>query len=192
MSLSASDNNGSYSRVSSGKTPPPAPSAAYAKRAREIQAEERLNGARYRPPALRALPPSGSPPNDFTNTVVSPSDDSTTSASNYPPGFRRARAGTLPSDVHLAAQRFAAASNTLSSATPSTESFAEQLQQRQAANTPPSIIVPPRPTIRHNTTVAAPQAAPTSVGSERNSRLRSGSLTLPSAGLSNAFGPSIF
>lgn len=40
--------------------------------------------------------------------------------------------------------------------------------------------------------MAPPSAAPTSVGSERNSRLRSGSLTLPSAGLSNAFGPSIF
>ncbi|KAG0707831.1 hypothetical protein DFH29DRAFT_994840 [Suillus ampliporus] len=192
MSLSASDNTGSYSRVSSGKTPPPAPSAAYAKRAREIQAEERLNGARYRPPALRALPPSSSPPNDIANTVASPSDDATTPASNYPPGFRRARAGTLPSDVHLAAQRFAAASNTLSSTTPSTESFAEQLQQRQAANTPPSIIVPTRPAVRHNTTIAAPLVGPTSVGSERNSRLRSGSLTLPSAGLSNAFGPSIF
>jgi hypothetical protein len=33
MSLSASDNNGSYTRVPpSGKTPPPAPSAAFAKR----------------------------------------------------------------------------------------------------------------------------------------------------------------
>jgi hypothetical protein len=32
MSLSATDGNSSYQRVSSGKTPPPAPSAAYAKR----------------------------------------------------------------------------------------------------------------------------------------------------------------
>lgn len=187
MSLSASDNNGSYSRVPSGKTPPPAPSAAYAKRAREIQAEERLG--RYRPPALRGLAPSGSPPNDFTST----SSGDATSPSNLPPGFRRARAGTLPSDVHLAAQRFAAVSNTLGSTTPSTESFADQLQQRQNANTPPSIVVPARPGLRHTTSVAPATTAVTPVGaSERISRLRSGSLNLPSAGLSNPFGPSIF
>ncbi|KAG1787253.1 uncharacterized protein HD556DRAFT_1409963 [Suillus plorans] len=65
------------------------------------------------------------------------------------------------------------------------ESFAEQLQQRQTANMPPSILIPSCPTIRHTTTVAAPRAAPTSVGSKRNSRLRSGSLMLPSAGLSS-------
>ncbi|KIJ69461.1 hypothetical protein HYDPIDRAFT_24298 [Hydnomerulius pinastri MD-312] len=192
MSLSASDNNGSYSRVSSGKTPPPAPSAAFAKRAREIQAEERLG--RYRPPALRALGPSGSPPNDLMNNITSPSDGASAPASAYPPGFRRARAGTLPSDVHLAAQRFAATSNTLGSTTPSTESFAEQLQQQQNANTPPSLVVPTRPGLRHSATAVAPATtAGTPVGAgERNSRLRSGSLTLPSSGLSNPFGPSIF
>ncbi|KAH0830523.1 hypothetical protein J3R83DRAFT_1975 [Lanmaoa asiatica] len=192
MSLSASDNNGTYSRVSSGKTPPPAPSAAFAKRAREIQAEERLG--RYRPPALRALAPSGSPPNDLTSNVPSPDDSDIAPASAYPPGFRRARAGTLPSDVHLAAQRFAAASNTLSSTTPSTESFAEQMQQRQNTNTPPSLVVPPRPGIRHSATSVTPAttvSTPVCVV-ERNSRLRSGSLTLPSSGLTNPFGPSIF
>ncbi|KAI6150817.1 hypothetical protein BKA82DRAFT_4120127 [Pisolithus tinctorius] len=192
MSLSASDNNGSYSRVPSGKTPPPAPSAAFAKRAREIQAEERLG--RYRPPALRALAPSGSPPNDITSTVNSPGDATGMSPSNYPAGFRRARAGTLPSDVHLAAQRFAASSNTLSSTTASTESFAEQLQQRQSANTPPSVVAPTRPGLRHAVTCVAPAAvvSPPVGTSERISRLRSGSLNLPSAGLSNAFGSSIF
>ncbi|KAF9227976.1 hypothetical protein BS17DRAFT_774557 [Gyrodon lividus] len=193
MSLSASDNNGSYSRVSSGKTPPPAPSAAFAKRAREIQAEERLG--RYRPPALRALAPSGSPPNDLTSNLASQGDIAGTPASAYPPGFRRARAGTLPSDVHLAAQRFAATSNILGSTTPSTESFAEQLQQRQNANTPPSlVVVPSRPGLRHSATTVTPATtASTPVGAvERNSRLRSGSLTLPSSGLSNPFGPSIF
>lgn len=144
---------------------------------------------------MRTLPPSGSPPDDIGTTVASPSDDDAAPASNYPAGFRRARAGTLPSDVHLAAQRFAAASNTLTSAAPSTESFAEQLLHRQNANTPPSLVVPTRPTIRHSitsTSAGLPPAGQTSVGSERNSRLRSGSLTLPSAGLSNAFGPSIF
>ncbi|KAH7889747.1 hypothetical protein F5I97DRAFT_1800375 [Phlebopus sp. FC_14] len=186
MSLSASDNNGSYSRVPSGKTPPPAPSAAFAKRAREIQAEERLG--RYRPPALRALAPSGSPPNDLTSTIASPADSTGSTASNYPPGFRRARAGTLPSDVHLAAQRFAATSNTLSATAPSTESFAEQLQQRQ--NTP-NVVAPTRPGLRHSAT-SVNNSGMHMVASERNSRLRSGSLTLPSSGLSNPFGPSIF
>ncbi|KAG9318433.1 hypothetical protein JVU11DRAFT_524 [Chiua virens] len=192
MSLSASDNNGSYSRVSSGKTPPPAPSAAFAKRAREIQAEERLG--RYRPPALRALVPSGSPPNDLTSNVPSPGDSDTAPPSAYPPGFRRARAGTLPSDVHLAAQRFVAASSALSTTTPSTESFAEQAQQRQNANTPPSLVVPPRPGLRHSaTSISVAPTTSTSVGVvDRHSRLRSGSLTLPSSGLTNPFGPSIF
>ncbi|KAH7930832.1 hypothetical protein BV22DRAFT_1124596 [Leucogyrophana mollusca] len=195
MSLSASDNNGSYSRVSSGKTPPPAPSAAFAKRAREIQAEERLGGARYRPPALRAL--ADSPPNELTSTITSPGDGTSVPSSNYPPGFRRARAGTLPSDVHLAAQRFAAASNTLGSTPGSTESFSEQVQQRQSANTTPGLAAPTRPSLRHSATsvtgtpTAAIAPAPPVV-SERTSRLRSGSLTLPSGGLSNAFGPSIF
>jgi protein JSN1 len=191
MSLSASDNNSSYSRVSSGKTPPPAPSAAFAKRAREIQAEERLG--RYRPPALRALAPSESPPNDLTPNVSSEGDNDISPASAYPPGFRRARAGTLPSDVHLAAQRFAAASNTMSGATP-TESFAEQAQQRQNTNTPPTLVVAPRPGLRHSATSVTPATtASTPVGvAERNSRLRSGSLTLPSSGLTNPFGPSIF
>ncbi|KAH7916035.1 hypothetical protein BJ138DRAFT_1053629 [Hygrophoropsis aurantiaca] len=193
MSLSASDNNGSYSRVSSGKTPPPAPSAAFAKRAREIQAEERFGGARYRPPALRAL--ADSPPNEHISTVTTPGDGTSVPSSNYPPGFRRARAGTLPSDVHLAAQRFAAASNTLGSTPASTESFSEQAQQRQSANTTPGLVVAPtRPNLRHSATSVAGTAAigTPPVAPERNSRLRSGSLTLPSGGLSNAFGSSIF
>lgn len=126
--------------------------------------------------------------------VPSPGDSDIPPISAYPPGFRRARAGTLPSDVHLAAQRFAAASNTLGSTTPSTESFAEQAQQRQNANTPPSLVVPPRPNLRHSaTSVTAATTTSTPVGIvERNSRLRSGSLTLPSSGLTNPFGPSIF
>lgn len=50
---------------------------------------------------------------------------------------------------------------------------------------------PARPNIRHTTSVASPIPA-MGIG-ERNSRLRSGSLTLPAAGLSNnAFGPSFF
>ncbi|KAI0693745.1 hypothetical protein BC835DRAFT_1415764 [Cytidiella melzeri] len=193
MSLSASDNAGSFSRVSSGKTPPPAPSAAYAKRAREMEVEERI-GARYRPPALRALATGGSPPNDSSSTT--PDSSALSPTSNYPAGFRRARAGTLPSNVQLAAQRFAAASSNLPSQAPSTESFADQLQQRQQQQqqtmVPPvnNVAAPVRPNLRHATSVASSAAA--SALTERNSRLRSGSLTLPAGGLSNAFGPSIF
>ncbi|CAA7267630.1 unnamed protein product [Cyclocybe aegerita] len=189
MSLSASDNNGSYSRAPpSGKTPPPAPSAAYAKRAREIQAQDM--GGRYRPPALRALASGGSPPNEGQPSVTNSGDGATLPPTNYPPGFRRARAGTLPSNVQLAAQRYAA-STTLGS-TPSTDSLVEQ-HQRQSTVTPTATLpgLTARPSLRHSTTAVAPPAAAPSVP-ERNSRLRSGSLTLPSGGLSNAFGPSIF
>ncbi|RDX48308.1 hypothetical protein OH76DRAFT_665531 [Lentinus brumalis] len=188
MSLSANDN--SFSRVSSGKTPPPAPSAAYAKRARELEAEQGI-GARYRPPALRALASGGSPPNEHPPSANSPADTSSLPPTNYPPGFRRARAGTLPSNVQLAAQRFAASSN-LGTPVGSTESFSEQLRQRGDLGTPTSTsaAAPVRPGLRHSASVASSVAS--SALTERNSRLRSGSLTLPSGGLSNAFGPSIF
>lgn len=111
------------------------------------------------------------------------------SPSNLPPGFRRARAGTLPSDVHLVSQRFAANSGS----TPPAESYMDHQPQRQTTNTPPSLVVSTRPGLRHSTTSFSSTASAAPVGpSERNSRLRSGSLNLPSAGLSNAFGPSIF
>jgi protein JSN1 len=152
-----------------------------------LQAEDRLGGARYRPPALRAIAPGGSPPDE----VSSPSDGSTLPPTSYPAGFRRARAGTLPSNVQLAAQRFAAASNTLGSTPGSTESFQEQSQtQMQSPAAPSSNLGTPttRPGLRHSASVASSVPSLT----ERNSRLRSGSLTLPTGGLSNAFGPSIF
>ncbi|KAF8964657.1 hypothetical protein BDZ97DRAFT_1814932 [Flammula alnicola] len=172
MSLSASDNNGSYSRVPpTGKTPPPAPSAAFAKRARELQAEGL--GGRYRPPALRALASGGSPPNDAPPSATTPGDGSTLPPTNYPPGFRRARAGTLPSNVQLAAQRFAASTTT--------DSLMDQTQRLTPVAPTPSLAAPARPGL----------LAPLNV-TERHSRLRSGSLTLPTGGLSNAFGPSIF
>ncbi|KAF9562144.1 hypothetical protein CPC08DRAFT_634350 [Agrocybe pediades] len=183
MSLSASDNNGSYSRVPpSGKTPPPAPSAAFAKRARELQGD--TPAARYLPPALRGL---GSSPNEAPPSLTTSGDGSSLPPTNYPPGFRRARAGTLPSNVQLAAQRFAAVSN---------ESVSDQ-GQRQSSIGQPSVnlaaAAPARPTLRHSsTTVPQPPIAPTSNVPERHSRLRSGSLTLPTGNLSNAFGSSIF
>ncbi|KAH9946261.1 uncharacterized protein BXZ73DRAFT_36826 [Epithele typhae] len=189
MSLSANDN--AFSRVSSGKTPPPAPSAAYAKRARELEAEQGL-GARYRPPALRALASGGSPPNELPPSANSPADSSTLPPTNFPPGFRRARAGTLPSNVQLAAQRFAAASSTLGSTPGSTDSFTDQLISPRDLTTPTTSAAPApvRPGLRHSASVASSVAS--SALTERNSRLRSGSLTLPTGGLSNAFGPSIF
>ena len=104
--------------------------------------------------------------------------------SNLPPGFRRARAGTLPSNVQLAAQRFAATSDSVFSNHGSTESFTEQLQQQ---NTNPAPAPAIRPNLRHSASVAT-----SSILSERNSRLRSGSLTLPSGNMSDAFGSSLF
>lgn len=154
-------------------------------RARELQAEDRLGGARYRPPALRALAPGGSPPDELS----SPSGGSTLPPTNYPAGFRRPRAGTLPSNVQLAAQRFAADP---SGSAGSTESFQEQAAHLQSSAAPsPNLGNPPtRPGLRHSASVAS--SIPSSALTERNSRLRSGSLTLPTGGLSNAFGPSIF
>ncbi|KAJ2917656.1 hypothetical protein MD484_g2780, partial [Candolleomyces efflorescens] len=192
MSLSANDGNGAFARgPSSGKTPPPAPSAVYAKRLAETQMQ-----ARYRPPALRALASGGSPPNEAPPSVNSTAGDgSTLPPTNYPPGFRRPRAGTLPSNVHLAAQRFAATSNTSTTpssvtASNSTASLADQRHAPVGSTASSNSLAPPRPTLRHATSVASTVA--TSAVTERNSRLRSGSLTLPSGGLSNAFGPSIF
>ena len=155
----------------------------YEIRARELQAENGL-GARYRPPALRALAPGGSSPDE----VSSPSD--ALPPNNYPAGFRRARAGTLPSNVHLAAQRFAAASSTLGSTPGSTESFQEQAQLQSPAVPSSGVAPPARPNLRHSASVAS--SVPSTAITDRNSRLRSGSLTLPTGGLSNAFGPSIF
>ncbi|KAH9913374.1 uncharacterized protein B0H18DRAFT_1126348 [Fomitopsis serialis] len=163
-------------------------------RARELEAEQGI-GARHRPPALRALASGGSPPNnDLSSSMNSPGDNGDLPPTNYPAGFRRARAGTLPSNVQLAAQRFAAASSTLSSstaaaaATASTGSFQEQLQRQSFA--PPASTAPVRPGLRHSASVAS--SAASSALTERDSRLRSGSLTLPSGGLSNAFGSSLF
>lgn len=142
-------------------------------------------GGRYLPPALRAIASGGSPPGDDPLSVTTPGDGSTLPPTNYPPGFRRARAGTLPSNVQLAAQRFAATT---------IDSPMDQPQRQAPVNPVPSLAAPARPGLRHAATTVAPPVAP-SAPIERNSRLRSGSLTLPilpTGGLSNAFGPSIF
>ncbi|KAI0262864.1 hypothetical protein BC834DRAFT_939187 [Gloeopeniophorella convolvens] len=186
MSLSAEQ--AGFSRNPSGKTPPPAPSAAYAKRARELQGEGMIG--RYRPPALRALASGGSPPNDVSpSNTITPADSSNLPPNNFSAGYRRARAGTLPSNVSLAAQQYAASNILSPGALPSTESFSEQLQLLpQSSATSPA---PMRPSLRHSASVASSVAS--SALTERNSRLRSGSLTtLPSSSLSNPFGSSIF
>ncbi len=158
-------------------------------RAREIQAEERAG--RYIPPALRGMSSGNTASHEVPSNGASP-DVSSLPPTNFPSGFRRARAGTLPSNVQLAAQRFAAASSTLHN-TGSTESFLDSFSPVQPQ--PPAIAAPTpaapvaRPSLRHAASIANP-AAPTLT--ERNSRLRSGSLTLPSQGLSNAFGQSLF
>jgi len=154
-----------------------------------MQAEERLGSGRYRPPALRALASGGSPPGGEAPPPVTSnisSDPRTalaqpTTTPAYPPGFRRARAGTLPSNIGLAAQRFAAASNGLGTTQPSTESLLEQLPTNSTN------LAPGRPSLRHSSSIASSSAV-----RENNSRLRAESLTLPSGGLTNPFGPSIF
>ncbi|KAF8520221.1 hypothetical protein BU17DRAFT_46904 [Hysterangium stoloniferum] len=185
MSLSAND-QASYPRAPSGKTPPPAPSAAFAKRAREIQAEQGLPGTpgHYRPPALRVLAQGGSPSGETppNTSVTGPREnESPLPPTNYPQNFRRARAGTLPSNVSLAAQRFA---STLESTPASPVYDGDSYSQ---LSSPVAASPTTRPGLRHSASISS-----SSVASERNSRLRSGSLTLPSSGLSNAFGPSIF
>ena len=147
-------------------------------------------GGRYRPPALRALASGGSPPNEVLPSITTPAEAAALPPTNYPPGFRRARAGTLPSNVQLAAQRFAAASTSLGSTPPSTDSLTEQAPRPITGAPVPSLAAPTRPGLRHATSVAS--SAASTATTERNSRLRSGSLTLPTGGLSNAFGPSIF
>ena len=100
------------------------------RRAREIQVEERLAAARYRPPALRAMASAGSPSNDVSSPVPS-AEVGPLPPSNLPAGFRRARAGTLPSNVQLAAAQRYAANETIPDLTATTEHFLE----RQASQT---------------------------------------------------------
>ncbi|KAG8681178.1 hypothetical protein FRC09_017701, partial [Ceratobasidium sp. 395] len=184
MSLSSTPDGG-FNRPSGKTPPPPAPSAAFAKRARELQAQESLGGARYRPPALRSAK-DASALEESTGTSVG-ADPSALAPPSFPPGFRRARAGTLPSNVQLAAQRYA---STLPSAPMSEFEQTNEINNNTNLNMAAQASVA-RPSLRHANSMA-PSVSSTTIGGERNSRLRSGSLTLPSAGLSNAFGPSIF
>ncbi|QRV86681.1 RNA recognition motif protein [Ceratobasidium sp. AG-Ba] len=184
MSLSSTPDGG-FARPSGKTPPPPAPSAAFAKRARELQAQESLGGARYRPPALRNAKDTPMLEENITGSVVS--DPSALAPPSFPPGFRRARAGTLPSNVQLAAQRYA---STLPAAPLSEFEQTNEITNNTNINMATQGSAA-RPSLRHANSMA-PGVPSATIGGERNSRLRSGSLTLPGAGLSNAFGPSIF
>lgn len=105
-------------------------------------------------------------------------------------GWSCLQAGTLPSNVQLAAQRYAAASPGLRSLTGSTESFSDQFHASANTTALPTNMSPARPLLRHAVSTAS--ALPSTLN-DRNSRLRSGSLTLPQTGLSNSpFGPGLF
>ena len=138
---------------------------------------------------------AGSPSNDAPPSSNPPVDATPLPPTNFPRDFRRARAGTLPSNVQLAAQHYAAASETLQSLPSSTDSFldtyaTQQQQQQQVTINSGPALSSVRPGLRHATTTIASTAANAAV-TERNSRFRSGSLTsLPGASLSNAFGGS--
>lgn len=153
-------------------------------RARELAAEEQRLGGRYRPPALRAMASGGDLASEIIQPVTTPVDGAVLPPTNYPPTFRRARAGTLPSNVHLAAQqRFGGSTLTSTAADAILES-----SQRQIVAPPASGLAPARPGLRHSTSVASSIA-----GRENSSRLRSESLTLPPGGLANnPFGNSLF
>ena len=122
---------------------------------------------------------------------------------NYGPGFKRARAGTLPSNVQLAAQRYA---STLGGSSHS--GMPQDVPLSQSSNALGGIIGSgamssgnlvgaaasvTRPSLRHAST-----AAPALGERAANSRLRSGSLTLPPSGpiaapsSNNAFGSSLY
>ena len=81
----------------------------------------------------------------------------------------------------------------------STDSLVDQPQRQQpllpSTSTTTTLAPQPtsiaRPILRHSSTTVV-QPAPAPALTERNSRLRSGSLTLPSGGLTNPFGSSIF
>ncbi|KAG8721345.1 hypothetical protein FRC08_013890 [Ceratobasidium sp. 394] len=184
MSLSSTPDGG-FTRPSGKTPPPPAPSAAFAKRARELQAQESLGGARYRPPALRNA--KDAPTLEESTGSSAGADPSALAPPSFPPGFRRARAGTLPSNVQLAAQRYA---STLPAAPLSEFEQTNEISNNTSINIAAQASAT-RPSLRHANSMT-PAVTSTTIGGERNSRLRSGSLTLPSAGLSNAFGPSIF
>ncbi|WWC99410.1 hypothetical protein V866_006313 [Kwoniella sp. B9012] len=150
-----------------GRTPPPAPSAAYARRAREIIEDEAgVSGLR---PAV---------------AITSEEEQVAAVDNGVASGYRRARAGTMPSNLQEAAQRYTGPSDepTPTTAT-STASSSAATYTRTSALSPAYPQTTARPSLRH----AASSAANLESSSASN-RLRSGSLTLPGTGLGDAFG----
>ncbi|WVQ83925.1 hypothetical protein IAT38_006069 [Cryptococcus sp. DSM 104549] len=152
-----------------GRTPPPAPSAAYARRAREIIGDE-MGVPTYKP-------------------VVDSESDAGTVSNSVAAGYRRARAGTMPSNLHEAAARYTAAdvdppnsATTVTSATPTAATYS------RTSALSPAYPNANRPALRHTASSAANLETPAAGAAGTPNRLRSGSLTLPPAGLGDAFG----
>ncbi|EIW68956.1 hypothetical protein TREMEDRAFT_73973 [Tremella mesenterica DSM 1558] len=152
------------SRNREGRTPPPAPSAAFAKRAREIRDEVGVNNVS---------------PFTTSETEELEQEDQIkdTTVDSVVVGFRRARAGTLPSS--LPAQRHITEEPPMT-ATP-------QLTRTSALSPAYPNSAPSRPALRHAASSAANLETPTHVN-----RIRSGSLTLLSKPLGNGYGASLF
>lgn len=137
---------------------------------------------------MRALAQGASPAGETPPSItVNRDNESALPPTNYPSTFRRARAGTLPSNVSLAAQRFA---STLDNTPASPVYEADSLSQ---IGSPVNVTPSGRPSLRHAASSLATAQAISGTMSAHN-RLRSGSLTLPTAPSSNAnpFGSSIF
>ncbi|WVR03620.1 hypothetical protein IAU60_000613 [Kwoniella sp. DSM 27419] len=157
-------------RAREGRTPPPAPSAAYARRAREII-------------EIEASAPG------FRSAVGGPTEQEVPAADNgVAAGYRRARAGTMPSNLQEAALRYIVSDE---ETTPITAGPGASSASSASTYTRTSALSPAyplnnstaRPSLRH----ANSSAANLEPASSAN-RLRSGSLTLPGSGLGDAFG----
>jgi len=159
-------------------------------------------------------PGGNSPPNGLNNgldqiqgqNVQNAADPLELPPTNYGPGYKRARAGTLPSNVQLAAQRYASTLGASHSTTPQevhvvpaqsnpgpmSNNLNSSLSSGSLTTSGSSTA---RSTLRHTST------ATPALSGERSahSRLRSGSLTLPPSGgpiagptNTNAFGSTLF
>lgn len=164
-----------------------APIFPYSRRARQIQVDEGITPAPYRPPAMRDGP---SPPTQDIN------------------GLRqvkgRARAGTLPSswastDQQRSSSPLASRLDAASEAD-SNSDFGDAMGRSRSSSTVSAFGAAHNAfssglgaarsgTDLHNAAIGPP---PGLGGLSSASRIRSGSLTLPSSGFDNAFGPSIF
>ncbi|ORY22688.1 hypothetical protein BCR39DRAFT_473742 [Naematelia encephala] len=150
-----------------GRTPPPAPSAAFARRAREIIEDET---------GLPISRPAGVSPTPEEEVDGTPGGVSS--------GYRRARAGTMPSKLE---EPFSHALAAEESSPPSPAPSSAVNLTTPARPSAPTLVYPhttsaARPTLRHALSSAANLETPTA------NRNRSGSLTLPPNNLGQAFG----